>query len=120
MPSAPTEIASVAETTFTPFAFVMRRIVFIPCEAIKFSNNNNLIFFACTVFYHSLKVRTAVGSHRKRTVDVGFYNLNIILLGKGLTFAKLSFNRLFTLIIRRISCIDYAFHFLYPPFFWRV
>lgn len=80
---------------------IVCRIVFITGKSVKLPNDYNLKLFAGTVFIHPLKIGTAVGSCRQRTVDVGFNDLNIIFLGKSLAFAKLSFNRFFTLIIGR-------------------
>ena len=97
----------------------MCRIVFITGKSVKLPNDYNLKLFAGTVFNHPLKIGTAVGSCRQRTVDVGFNDLNIIFLCKRLTFTQLAFNGLFTLIIRRISRIDYAFYFFSPAFLLR-
>jgi hypothetical protein len=85
-------------------------IVTISGKAVKLPYDDDLELFFGTVPNHSLKRGTVICLCGERSVDVRLDDLNIVFRGESLAFTKLTINALLSLVIGRISCIDYTSH----------
>lgn len=114
MPSAPSEMASVADITFAPFffedPFVVCGVEFVTGKTVELPNDHGIKILSGAVAYHPLEVGAAVGSCGQSAVNVCFDDLNVIFLCKRLALAQLTFDRLLALTVRGIPRIDHALH----------
>lgn len=93
-PGAVLNVSVVAETPVT---------VMLP-------HDNNVKLFRRTIFDHFQKVRTVVCLCGQSSVDVRLKQGDVVLLCKGLTLTKLTFNRFLSLIVRGIASVYYSCH----------
>ena len=93
--------------------FVMRRIELVTSEPVKLPYEHDFKLLSSAFLDKPLEIRSVIRFCRKRTVNVDFDDFNIILFGERLAFTDLTFDRLFTLIVTGIPCVDHAFHFLF-------
>ena len=115
MPSAPSEIISVADTTFTPFFFkrglVPGAVIAVSCEPVQLPDNHYVKQPLAAVLDHALELWAVIGLCRIRTVDVMPQYRDAVFLSKGGTLAELPFDGFFSLTVRGIAGVDHGFHF---------
>lgn len=84
-------------------------------KAVELPNYDYVKGLLRTVANHTLKLREVIGLGRICSVNVMPAYRNAVLLGKSGILTNLPFDRFLTLLIRRISSVNYTVIYL-PPF----
>ncbi len=117
MPSAPSEIISVADTTFTPFFFkrglVAGAVIAVSRANLSSFRRNRYVKqpLAAVVIMLWNSGRLSVFAEYARSMLMPQYR-DTVFLGKGGTLAELTFNAFFSLAVRGIAGVDHGFHFV--------
>ena len=120
MPSGPSEMISVAETSLTPFflqlGLIPCAVVAVPGKTIQFPDQNHVKQLLVAVLNHLLELRAVVRLGRNSTVNVVLDDSDAIFLSIGCAFPNLAFNGFFTLVVAGIAGIDHGGHGRHLPF----
>ena len=87
--------------------------VLVAGESVEFVNDDCAPLLFIAVFDHLLKGNSVVGRARNGSVDIGFDDQKIVLFCILVTHSELTFDRLFGLCVRRVSCVDNCDIFLW-------
>ena len=93
------------------YSLVVCRVITVTCKTVKLPDNDHIKKLFSALLNHSLKLRTVVSFGRHCSVYIAAHKVKSLTLRKSSALTKLSFNTLLSLIVTRISCINYCSHY---------
>ena len=98
------------DTVLLQLGLVPGTVVAVPGKTVKLPDQHNVKQLFVAVFYHLLELRAVVRLGRDGTVNIVFDHSDAVLFGIGGAFTNLTFDRLFTLVVRGIAGVDHSGH----------
>ena len=114
MPSAPSDMTSVADTTLTAVLlerrFVSGAVIAVSRKTVELPDDHHVEQPLAAVLNHVLKLWSVVRLGGIGPVNVMPQNRNAVLFSEGGTLAELAFNGFFTLAVGGIAGVNDSFH----------
>ena len=98
------------DTVLLQLGLVPGTVVAVSGKAVQLPDQHNVKQLFVAVFYHLLELRAVVRLGRDGTVNIVFDLSDAVLFGIGGAFTNLTFDRLFTLVVRGIAGVDHSGH----------